>query len=306
MIFTRATIDALGFAQHAVDAVAHDGVPLAGLDVDIRGALLGRLEHQRVDPADDRRLVVGVEHVDELLGLELLFLGLAAGLLLLLELVRTAQPRVRLVDVIGDLRARRDDRLDRLGEDHGDRVDHVDRGRIRDRHEHAPRRLAPEREDQTLAREVDRQLLDQLDRNLLGARQVAQVRHLGLRGERERELILVDQLHAHEHLADQAAFFSLLRERALDRFGHDAASRDEDLAEQLRAEANGHRDDLRRWSELFHQGPFPSGFSIPVGAYSIGPGCTVWREPMPRRSSTSASTVWIARLISSTTPRLRR
>src|SRR5438477_416785 len=62
---------ALGLAQHAVDPVADDHVLLAGLDVDVRRALLGGLEHQRVDPADDRRLVVGVEHVDQLLGLEL-------------------------------------------------------------------------------------------------------------------------------------------------------------------------------------------------------------------------------------------
>ena len=60
---------ALRLVQHAVDAVAHDDVLLARLDVDVRGALLGRLEHERVDPADDRRLVVGVEDVDELFGL---------------------------------------------------------------------------------------------------------------------------------------------------------------------------------------------------------------------------------------------
>ena len=64
--------------------------------------LLRRLEHQRVDPADDRRLVVGVEHVDELLGLELLGPPRRPSCALL-ELGAAAQPRVRLVDVVDDL-----------------------------------------------------------------------------------------------------------------------------------------------------------------------------------------------------------
>src|SRR5437773_1696631 len=81
-----------------------------------------------------------------------------------------------------------------------------------------------------LAREVDRQLVDQLDRDVLGARQIAQVRHVELMRERERELILVDQLEPHEHLADQAAFLALLREPALDRVRRDLAMLHEDLA----------------------------------------------------------------------------
>ena len=76
--------------------------------------------------------------------------------------------------------ARRDDRLDRLAEQHRDRVDHVDRVRIGDRDHHAARRVAAERQHQALAREVDRHLVDQLDRDVVGARQVAQVRHLEL------------------------------------------------------------------------------------------------------------------------------
>ena len=47
----------------AVDAVADDDLLLLRLDVDVARALLHRLEEERVDPADDRRLVVGVEDV---------------------------------------------------------------------------------------------------------------------------------------------------------------------------------------------------------------------------------------------------
>ena len=77
-----------------------------------------------------------------------------------------------------------------------DGVDHVDRERIGDRDQHAVRAIAAERQHEVLAREVDRQLVDQLGRDVLGARQVAQVRHLELERERERELVLVDQLAA--------------------------------------------------------------------------------------------------------------
>ncbi len=44
-------------------------VALERLDVDVAGAVLHRLEEQRVDQPDDRRLVVGVEQVAGLLEL---------------------------------------------------------------------------------------------------------------------------------------------------------------------------------------------------------------------------------------------
>ena len=221
---------ALGLAQHAVDPVAHDDVLLAGPDVDIRRAILGGLEHQRVHPADDRRLVVGVEHVDELVRRVLrVFVGVL--LRALFELGAAAEPRVDLVDVIDDAAARHDHRLDRLGEQDGDRVDDLDRVRIGDR-DHDAAVLAAQRHDLALPGEVDRQLVDQVDRDVIGARQIAQVTEVELHRERLRELILVDELEPHEHLADQPALFALPRQRAIDRVGRDLAPRDEDLAEQ--------------------------------------------------------------------------
>ena len=113
---------ALGLAQLAVDPVAHGDVALARLDVDVRRPVFCGLEHERVDPADDRRLVVGVEHVDELLGLRELVLGLVL-LVALLELGAAAQAAVRLVDVIDDLARRHDHGLDRLAEQERPRRD---------------------------------------------------------------------------------------------------------------------------------------------------------------------------------------
>ena len=86
MIFTREMIDGMNcrgarlrLVQLAVDAVADDDLLLARLDVDIAGALLDRVEQQRVDPADDRRLVGDVEDVDQLLAAALVLFVLLLG-----------------------------------------------------------------------------------------------------------------------------------------------------------------------------------------------------------------------------------
>jgi hypothetical protein len=49
--------------QHAVAAEAHHRIALVGLDVDVAGLLAHRLGEQRVDHADDRRVVLGVEEI---------------------------------------------------------------------------------------------------------------------------------------------------------------------------------------------------------------------------------------------------
>ena len=54
------------FAQHAVDAEAHHQAVLERLDVDVGGVLLDRLRQQRIDQADDRRVVVALEQVGRL------------------------------------------------------------------------------------------------------------------------------------------------------------------------------------------------------------------------------------------------
>jgi hypothetical protein len=50
--------------EHAVHAEPHRDVSLERLDVDVAGALFDGLRHQRVDEADDGRLVVRVDDVD--------------------------------------------------------------------------------------------------------------------------------------------------------------------------------------------------------------------------------------------------
>ncbi len=51
------------FAQHAVDAKAHDEAILVRLDMDVGRAFLDRFGQQRVDQADDRRVVLAFEQV---------------------------------------------------------------------------------------------------------------------------------------------------------------------------------------------------------------------------------------------------
>src|SRR6185295_8956491 len=97
---------ALGLAQLAVDSIANDDVLLAGTNMDVGRTFLGGLEHQRIDPSNDRRLVIGVEHVDQLFGLIVGLLVVAGLLGPFFELGTAAYPRVGLVDVIDDLAAR--------------------------------------------------------------------------------------------------------------------------------------------------------------------------------------------------------
>ena len=50
-------------AQHAVDAKAHDRARLVRLEVQVGRALAQRLQQQRVDHADHRRLRAAVEQI---------------------------------------------------------------------------------------------------------------------------------------------------------------------------------------------------------------------------------------------------
>ena len=63
MLFMNGARRAARDVELAVDAVADDDLLLLRLDVDVARALLHRLQEERVDPANDRRLVVGVEDV---------------------------------------------------------------------------------------------------------------------------------------------------------------------------------------------------------------------------------------------------
>ena len=121
-----------------------------------------------------------------------------------------------------------------------DRVDHVDRRRIGDRdHARGPSPSRPSGRTRRWRAKLIGSLLDQLDRDVLGARQVAQVRHLRLQRERERELVLVDQPAAGRAPRRAArpprAAWSSARSIVVRR---DATPRDQDLAEQRRDRAD--------------------------------------------------------------------
>ena len=53
-------------AQRAIDAKVNAGVALVRLDVDVAGALAHRLRQQRVEHADDRRVVGGLQQILDL------------------------------------------------------------------------------------------------------------------------------------------------------------------------------------------------------------------------------------------------
>ena len=119
-------------------------------------------------------------------------------------------------------------------------IDDVDRVRIGDRDHDAAGGVAAERQHEPLARVVDRQLVDQHPaEDVVRLREVLQVGHLELDRQRERELLVVDQAQAQQHLADASlARLALADERLLDRIERHAAARDEDLAD-ARARARG-------------------------------------------------------------------
>ena len=130
----------------AVDAVADDDLLLLRLDVDVARALLHRLQEERVDPADDGRLVVGVEDVARrlLVGVRVVALELLlAGLLL-----------VDAVDCVLDAVAPADDRLDRLAEDDAQVVERLRVERVAADHVHRVLVLA-HHEDPVRLRERD-------------------------------------------------------------------------------------------------------------------------------------------------------
>jgi hypothetical protein len=353
MILMRATIEAwnflgraLGLAQRAVDPVPHHHVALARLDVDVGRAVLDRLEHERVDPADDGRLVVGVEHVDQLVGLAELVLGLVL-LVPGLELGAAAQAGVGLVDGVDDLAGRRHHRIDRALQQDRDVIDHVQPGRIGDGDRDPPGGVAGHRQHDVLLGEVDGQAVDQVGRHVLGPRQIAHRRHLGLDRQRRRQLILVDQLERDQDLAEQAAVLALLEQAALDGVGADAELRDQDLAEQRRDDPIGrlHQRSPASAAGLVAAGLAAAGLAAAglaaaglaagtasgagVGAstlggsaapssssssilsslarsYRIRPSGGAARLPIDSRYLASRSTPSMVRLISSTRPRFLR
>ncbi len=138
---------ALGDVKLAVDAVANDDVAFFRLDVDIARSLADGLREEPVDPRDNRRVVVRVDDVDEVVLLErLIALELRAILLLLPDAV----------DGVGDDVGGRDRELDGLAEE---RADVVDRGGVERVGDHAVDAgvVLARRQDLVLLRVGDRQ-----------------------------------------------------------------------------------------------------------------------------------------------------
>jgi hypothetical protein len=90
-----------GLVEHAVDAVLDDDDVLLGLDVDVRGAALDRVEHHGVDELDDRRGVLR-DPVDREGLFSLLVLGDELHAEVLGGLVEDALRGLALLEDVGD------------------------------------------------------------------------------------------------------------------------------------------------------------------------------------------------------------
>ena len=147
---------ALDLVEDAVDAVADGDLLVAGLDVDVAGLLLGGVEDEAVDEADDRGVLGrGVQDV-------LVLLGVLLGLLLEVDILGATS--VDAVDEVEDGGPRHQGDLEVLGAVDLAQVVEVEQAQGVGR-EHAQQpELAVEvpRQDGVAAGVLDRELLDQL------------------------------------------------------------------------------------------------------------------------------------------------
>ena len=175
-----------GLAQHPVDAEADPHLPLAGLEVDVGGALPHRLAEDAVDELDHRRVLGAHFHVGDL---GQLVLGL--GLAFVDRLADRALQRVEAADqrfdvLLGgdrDAAVERGGDLDVVDREHVGRVGHRDQQRL----------LVDEADRQrpVAARRVDRDQVGGRHVHLVGG-EVDVVEPVAL-GDRARELVGADR-----------------------------------------------------------------------------------------------------------------
>ncbi len=199
--------------EHAVDPVADLHLLLARLDVDVAGPLLDRVEHQRVDPADDRRLVGDLQDVDQLL---------APPFVLLVPLLAEIAALVVLaaVDVVDDLEdalRRHQHRLHLGPELHAQIVERAHVERIGHRHHHHLA-LALDRQQAVLLGEADRDPRRQIGVDVVDL-QLGAVGDPQLLPQRLQHLLLGDGARLDEDLAETSPFCLLRDERLLDHRG---------------------------------------------------------------------------------------
>jgi hypothetical protein len=228
---------AAGLVELAVDAVAHLDLFLARLDVDIAGALLDRVEQQRVDPADDRRLVGDLEDVDQLLagaGHLVLVLTLGAEIAALVLLAA-----VDLVDDLEDLLRRHQHRLDLRAQLRAQIVQRADLQRIGDRDRDDVVLLA-DRQQAVLLGESDRHVRDQLQVDLVRL-QLGAIADAQLLAQRLLDLLLGHRAHPHQDFAEPAALDGLHLQPLLEKLGGQTRARgrfrlQQNLSNQFRAQ----------------------------------------------------------------------
>ena len=219
----HAPLDRGGLDEHAVDAEAHAQLGAAGLEVDVRGALLDGLGDDLVDEPDDRRVVGGLAQVDDLAG---------ALVLLLAEEVRgddvveLRQAR----DEVEDVLAARDGRADLLAGEQRDVVDGEHVGGIGHRDE---QRAVVEVVDRNRLVALGRRDRDEVGRRhvRLEDRQVEVVEAVAL-GDGAREAVGRQGALLDEHLLGHLAAAPSLLHRVRDALAVDEAEVDDDVGEE--------------------------------------------------------------------------
>ena len=201
-------------AQHAVDPEADPHLPLAGLEVDVGGALPHRLAEDAVDELDHRRVFGADFHVGDL-GQLVLGLRLALGDRLADRALQRVEAADQRLDVLlggdRDAAVERGGDLDVVDREHVGRVGHRDQQRL----------LVDEADRQrpVAARGVDRDQVGGGHVDLVGG-EVDVVEAVAL-GDRAGELVGVDRALLEQQLLGRAAGGA----RLLDRLAGDGRRR---------------------------------------------------------------------------------
>ena len=225
-----------GLAQDAVDAEADAHLVLAGLEVDVGGALPHRLAEDAVDELDHRRVLGADFHVGDLGQLALFGLGLALGDRLADGALQRVEAADQRFDVLlggdGDAAVERRRDLDVVDREHVGRVGH--------RHQQRLFVDEADRQRPVAARRVDRDQVGRRHVDLVGG-EVDVVEAVAL-GDRARELVGGDRaLLDQQPLRRAAGGARRLDRRAGDVVG-DVAEVDDDVGDEAAVAAA----DLRR------------------------------------------------------------
>jgi hypothetical protein len=249
-----------GLGEHAVDAQQHLHRLLAGVDVDVRGALLDRFGDQRVHQLDHRRVLVGLVGQQLRLGL----------------VVRLGDGLDRLLDA-GETRDQDVQVLDRGGRSahatpgqHRDVVDRQHVGGVGHREDHGAVLQKADRDrlvaaDRLHVEQIDSPHVDLVDRQVDVVQAIAFGDHSG-------QLVVAKDALLDQDLAGRLALVPSELDGLLDALARGEAEVDDDVADQAsRTKLRGGRERLGN----YRRAPI---LPAPVVLHALGAGCGAVRS----------------------------